>query len=259
MERRAARAVPPRTPTCCSIPPPETTTRSSLRWRNRPWPSGVSRHHAADRSAGESNYHALETAFTKRMSNRWQASATYTLSKFTDYIPPPLSGNTLVHLQGARGYRGFLVSRPRRPAPPGGVQCGLRAAVRLPVERPVLLRLGPGLRRQLRRRPPQQRQSLVALRPDGTIVPRNNSGRLSDKTGTYGDPIHRMDLRVLRRFKLDRALDNGRLVRDVQRLQSCELRQLRHLRGKPALRQPQQNFNAAYLPRMLQLGFRVAF
>lgn len=48
------------------------------------------------RAAGKSNYHGLETGFTKRMSQNWQSSVTYTLSKFDDYIPPPLSGGTLV-------------------------------------------------------------------------------------------------------------------------------------------------------------------
>ena len=42
----------------------------------------------------------------------------------------------------------------------------------------------------------------AGLRPDGSIVARNQSGHLSDRTGTYGDAIHRMDLRVVRRFRL---------------------------------------------------------
>jgi carboxypeptidase family protein/TonB-dependent receptor-like protein len=41
---------------------------------------------------GRSTYHALQTAFTKRMSNRWQASATYTLGGFWDALGRPLQG-----------------------------------------------------------------------------------------------------------------------------------------------------------------------
>ena len=41
---------------------------------------------------GRSTYHALQTAFTKRMSNRWQASATYTLSGLWDALGKPLQG-----------------------------------------------------------------------------------------------------------------------------------------------------------------------
>jgi hypothetical protein len=41
---------------------------------------------------GRSTYHALQTAFTKRMSNRWQASATYTLGGLWDALGKPLQG-----------------------------------------------------------------------------------------------------------------------------------------------------------------------
>ena len=36
-----------------------------------------------------SNYHALETVFNKRMSNRWQMSANWTLAFFKDGDPLP--------------------------------------------------------------------------------------------------------------------------------------------------------------------------
>jgi hypothetical protein len=41
---------------------------------------------------GRSAYHALQTAFTKRMSNRWQATATYTLSGLWSAEGQPLMG-----------------------------------------------------------------------------------------------------------------------------------------------------------------------
>src|SRR4030095_14879802 len=41
---------------------------------------------------GRSNYHGLETSLTKRMSHRWQASGTYTLSTYRDGQPAPWSG-----------------------------------------------------------------------------------------------------------------------------------------------------------------------
>ena len=41
---------------------------------------------------GRSAYHALQTPFTKRMSNRWQASATYTLAGLWDALGKPLQG-----------------------------------------------------------------------------------------------------------------------------------------------------------------------
>jgi hypothetical protein len=41
---------------------------------------------------GRSAYHALQTAFTKRMSDRWQAGATYTLSGLWSAEGQPLMG-----------------------------------------------------------------------------------------------------------------------------------------------------------------------
>jgi hypothetical protein len=41
---------------------------------------------------GESDYHALQTAFTKRFSNNWQANATYSLGETWDVIPCPIEG-----------------------------------------------------------------------------------------------------------------------------------------------------------------------
>ena len=41
---------------------------------------------------GRSNSHGLQTAFTKRLSNRWQASGTYTLSWLYDMSAPAFSG-----------------------------------------------------------------------------------------------------------------------------------------------------------------------
>jgi hypothetical protein len=42
---------------------------------------------------GKSSYHGLQTSFTKRMSNRWQASATYTLSGLKDAESAPFTGD----------------------------------------------------------------------------------------------------------------------------------------------------------------------
>src|SRR5262249_25578903 len=59
--------------------------------------------------SGESTFHALETAFTKRFSDRWQASATYTLSVLRTCDPLP-----------------WLVTFP--VAPDLGGECGLGAS-----------------------------------------------------------------------------------------------------------------------------------
>jgi hypothetical protein len=41
---------------------------------------------------GSSDYYGVQSSLTKRMSNRWQASVTYTLGWLYDKDAPPLSG-----------------------------------------------------------------------------------------------------------------------------------------------------------------------
>src|SRR5258708_39938865 len=45
---------------------------------------------------GRSNSHGLQTSFTKRLSHRWQASGTYTLSRLYDQSAPAVSGTSPV-------------------------------------------------------------------------------------------------------------------------------------------------------------------
>ena len=57
---------------------------------NRPFPDwGVI---SMNVHTGRSAYHALQTGFTKRFSNRWQASATYTLAGLWNAESTPFSG-----------------------------------------------------------------------------------------------------------------------------------------------------------------------
>ena len=55
---------------------------------------------------GRSSYHALQTAFTKRMANRWQAAATYTLSGLWDAESRPFTGLQMVPFETARDLGG---------------------------------------------------------------------------------------------------------------------------------------------------------
>ena len=88
------------------------------------------------------------------------------------------------------------------------------------------------------------------LRPDGTIVPRNN---------LVGSPIHRVDLRLQRRFPLGgRAGVDGILelfnVFNHANYGSYVTQEVARNYGAPT-----QSTLAAYLPRMLQLGLRFTF
>jgi hypothetical protein len=224
---------------------------------NRPWPDlGIT---LQTFSSGKSNYHALETAFTRRLSKRWQMSATYTLSKFTDYWPPPYSGTTPVtfKVQPDMGDSWYpALGDQRHRAVVNGIW-------ELPYDfqfsglyffgsgQAFTASYGADLR--------DSGNFSFLLRPDGTIVDRVKAGRLSDHTGTYGDPIHRVDIRLLRRFKLG-GRSNVELSAEVFNLfNHANYGNYVTAEVSPLYGQPQQNFNVAYLPRMLQLGFRVAF
>ena len=147
-----------------------------------------------------SSYHALQTAWTKRLSNRWQASATYTLSGLWDMEAPPHSGLDQVSFSTAPDLGGeFTLGSTdlRHRAVFNGIWqvgrgfqlsglfytgIGERAAT---VYGGDLRGLGGGAGGQALRR---QR-----LRPDGSIVPRND----------FTQPARRrVDLRVQQRVPL---------------------------------------------------------
>jgi hypothetical protein len=218
-------------------------------YANRAWPDlGITQQAFSE---GESSYHALETAFTKRFSNRWQASATYTLSKFHDYIPPPTSGETQVTFPvpadlGDSWYPALGDQRHRAV---------FNSIVELPYQFQVsgLYFFGSGQSfstsygADLR----NSGNASLNLRPNGTIVPRG--GQL------YGDAIHRVDLRLLRRFPIFGRTNVEGSLEVFNVFNHANYGGYVTVESSPLYGQPQQNFNVAYQPRMLQLGLRVSF
>jgi hypothetical protein len=88
------------------------------------------------------------------------------------------------------------------------------------------------------------------LRPDGTVVPRNNF---------VGKPIHRVDFRIQRRFGLGgrRAVDG---IMEVYNLFNHEnFGSYTTAENNVQYGKPSDNTNQAYQSRRLQLGFRLAF
>ena len=113
---------------------------------------------------GRSAYHALQTAFNKRMSNRWQAGATYTLGGLWSAEGQPLTGvlgsvpqevpfTVAEDLGGPTGWT-FAQSDQRHRAVFNGIW---QVGPRLPGERGALLRRGQSRGQQLRRRSAQPR------------------------------------------------------------------------------------------------------
>ncbi len=212
-----------------------------------------------DRAEGQSNYHGVETAFNKRLSKNFQTSITYTFSRFFDYFPPPLSGNTLVTFNvpedlGNSWYPAIGDQRHRAV---------LNGVWQLPYAfqfsglyfygsgQAFSANWGTDLR--------NSGNLSLLLRPNGTIVPRNTVGCFCDKSGTYGAPIHRVDLRLVRRFKLYGKVATEGSFELFNAFNHANYGGYVNSEVSPSYGRPQQNFNAAYLPRMIQLGLRFTF
>ncbi len=143
-----------------------------------------------------SSLRSLQTAFTRRMSNHWQASVTYTLSWFYDQESQPVSGRTLVPFTvsddlGGPGSYGLAGTDQRHRAVFNGIWevghgfqvSGLHyfgAGIRSATSYGGDVRVTGGT-------------FSARLRPDGTLVPRN----------AYIQPAqNRTDIRVQQRIRL---------------------------------------------------------
>ena len=220
-----------------------------------------------------SNYHALETAFTKRFAQNWQLSATYSLSGQWSYHAPwiqhgcagPWNGLTMTcdtpfslpsdfgdeyTLAGSDGGGGFNPADQRHRAVVNGIW-----------EAPYGFQLtglyffGSGERRATSfggdsRNRGSASQWLNRLRPDGTVVPRFSF---------VGDPVHRMDMRVSRRFRLGDFASVDLIAEVFNLFNHDNFGGYVLQESNPNFGQPIQDFNVAYRPRMLQLGFRVMY
>jgi len=207
---------------------------------------------------GRSSYHGLQTSFTKRMSNRWQASATYTLSGYWDGEPGPWSGLAPVPFAvreplGAK--YGLAETDQRHRAVFNGIW-ELGSGFQLS----GLYFFGSGSRFQtvyggdaLDTGATQAGAGANRARPasvGGGVVPRND---------LVGKALHRVDLRVQRRFALlGRASVDG--IAEVFNLfNHANYGSYVTLESNPRYRQPNFDPATAYQPRQAQLGFRFAF
>ena len=126
---------------------------------------------------GRSAYHGLQTGFTKRMSHRWQASATYTLSGLWNADTKPFSGLRQVAFETVPdlgGQWGLSADDQRHRAVFNGIwQVGHGFQVS------GLHYVGAGIRLSSNYGGDVRNTGVgggfsARLRPDGTIVPRNS-------------------------------------------------------------------------------------
>jgi len=215
---------------------------------------------------GRSNYYGWENSFTRRMSNHLQASLTYTLAQFKDATHEPWLWSVVDnHLE--RQELGFDVAKDM-----GGEYSNAatdqrhRAVFNGIYEAPWGIQLsgvyfyGSGLRfgttyggdprNQNTGGENRYRAAATPQGPAGTIVPRND---------WQGDAIHRVDMRLQKRFALGgRASVDGMLevfnVFNHANYGGYTTQETSASYGLPVF-----NANVSYQPRGVQLGFRLQF
>ena len=193
-----------------------------------------------------SNYHALETAFTRRLSQRWQASATYTLSFFKDGVPAPVFGPnlqtpTIALATDAGAQYSYATTDQRHRAVFNGIwEPGFGFQLS------GLYFYGSGQRFATT----YGGGDRPLLRPDGTIVPRNNF---------VGLPLHRMDVRVQRRFTFGGRRSADAMLETYNLFNHANYGSYTTAESNASYGKPTQNTALAYQARMMQLGFRIGF
>jgi hypothetical protein len=200
---------------------------------------------------GWSNYHGLQSNFTKRLSNRWQAAGNYLLSWHRDALGQPTSGFDVVDFQVAPDLGGeytLAIGDQRHRAV-------FNSIVDLPygLQASGLYFFGSGQRFATSWGGDLRGVGVAGenrLRPNGTVVPRNNF---------VGEAIHRVDLRLQRRFPLGGRAGIDGIVEVFNVFNHANFGQYATQESSSNYGQPSQDSNVAYAPRMLQLGFRMSF
>ena len=202
---------------------------------------------------GRSDYHAVQTALTKRFSNNWQGSITYTVGGLWNAIPRPLSGRSIVNFDvpGDLGDEYTLAETDQRHRVVfnGIWQPGFGFQVS------GIYFYGSGERNQIvagdvNRDLGAWADSGLRYREDGTIIPRNTF---------VGEPIHRVDLRLQQRIPLFGRVSVDGIFEVFNMFDRANFGAYVLDESASDFLDPDQSDNLAYAPRTLSLGFRVTF
>ena len=212
-----------------------------------------------------SNLHTLQTGFTKRFSHGWQASGSYTMSALRDAYARAREGDVLVPFPTQPDLGGEYtlgVTDQRHRATFNGIW-QMPAGFQLS----GLYFFGSGERYETRWGVDIRQMGGTGesrLRPDGTIVPRNSF---------TGEALHRVDMRILRRFPLGGRVSIDGMVElfnvfnhgnfgsyaGISAAGTTSIVQLTGGLVASNFGNPVQNPNVAFGPRTAQLGFRLVF
>lgn len=215
-------------------------------------------------SDGQTNYHALELAFTKRFTQNWQASATYTYAREYRFQPAPSNPGC---------------QYPLSVAPTGGTPTCNTAITLLPDLQAQWFRTGEQANRLvfngiwdikygfqlsglyffgdngMDQATAGVDARLVGstagrVRSDGTIIPRFGINRAD---------LHRVDLRLMKRFKLGPKVEVSGILDTFNLFNHKNYGTYVVNERSATFGQPTTDTGTAYQPRIVQLGFRTTF
>jgi hypothetical protein len=200
---------------------------------------------------GQSDYHGLQTHFTKRLSHHWQSSLTYTLAGLWDTDPAPLSGFNAVTFPVATdlgGERSLAETDQRHRLVFNGIW-----QVAHGFQLSGIYFYGSGLRTQALCGCDARGLQISAvdrLRLDGTIIPRE---------AFVGTPLHRIDMRVQQRVKIGGHAAVEAYAEIFNLFDRANYGAWNVTETSPDYGTPAASTNLSYAPRTLQLGFRMVF
>ena len=229
---------------------------------NRPFPGWGNI--VSNRSDDRQNYHALQTSFTKRMANHWQASATYTLAKQWQFDQLPLNPgcqypmtiqpgrgavcDVAITLQPDVSENAWYVTGAQRnratfngiwEAPLGFQVSGLYIFGDNGFSTPT-----SGFDARL------QGSTGGRLLADGTLIARNS----------FNQPaIHRVDMRFQKRFAFGGKVKVDGIFEMFNVFNRSNFEAFTLNKSNAQFGKPLASTTLAYQPRMLQFGFRTQF
>jgi len=244
------------------VPFPLTGTANFI---NRPYPGWGNI--TMNRSDGQQNYNALQTSFTKRMANHWQASATYTYSRVSVFDQLPLNPGCqypVTTVAGSGVYRcDVAVTLPKDLSEnawyPGNDQHN-RATFNGIWEAPHGIQVS----------------GLYIFGDNGWLTPtsgfdyylqgstggrRLQDGSVIARNSLNVGPLHRVDMRLQKRVSITQKFKIDGIVEVFNLFNRANYDPTLYTVNKSNAKfgQPNSSTTLAYSPRMMQFGFRTQF